>query len=110
MDSLDDLVEEILRQVEEGINVSEDNITHNYLYQGSEYLEDMLDIQYIISGRDGKLTGAKILMLGNGGPEVWINTSTQRVEGYWGDEVISHKYSKDSMGIEKAVFEMYHSH
>lgn len=108
MDSLDDLVEAILREVEEGVNVSEDGVVQSYLYQGSEYLEDMLEIQYILSGRDGKLTGAKVLMLGNGGPEVWINTSSRRIEGYWGDEVISHRYARDPMGIEETIFKMYH--
>lgn len=46
-----------------------------------DYLEDVLDIQYIVNS-DRTYRGARILV-GFGGPNVWINTQTGNLEVSW---------------------------
>lgn len=49
---------------------------------GVDYLADALDIQYVVS-RDRTYRAARIL-IGYGGPNVWINTQTGQLEVAWG--------------------------
>jgi hypothetical protein len=46
-----------------------------------EYLDDVLDIQYIVSS-DREYVGARIL-IEFGGPNAWINTLTGQLEVSW---------------------------
>jgi len=48
---------------------------------GFDYLEDVLDFEWILNS-DKTLKGARILV-SFGGPNIWINTVTDQVEGYW---------------------------
>jgi hypothetical protein len=55
---------------------------HGLTMDGIHYLSDVLDIQYIVTGA-GEYLAARILVA-FGGPNIWINTQTKTVEGYWG--------------------------
>lgn len=72
---------------------------------GFDYIEDVLDIHYIISGKK-EFLGSKILVA-FGGPNIWINTMTKTVHGYWGSEYASAFYPTDVMDIEGAVQELW---
>ena len=51
-----------------------------------DYLSDVLDIQYIVDS-DRTYRAARILV-GFGGPNVWINTQTGNLEVSWWSETI----------------------
>lgn len=69
-----------------------------------EYLNDMLDIQYIVNS-ESEYLGARIL-IAFGGPNIWINTLNNTVEGYWwGDTFITH--FDDELGVDEVAREMW---
>ena len=72
---------------------------------GFDYLEDVLDIQYIVSS-EKKYLGARVLVA-FGGPNIWINTQTKTVEGYWWDESAFASYYEDEIGIDEALEELW---
>tara|TARA_R100001086_G_C11648530_1_gene206660 strand:+ start:39 stop:455 length:417 start_codon:yes stop_codon:yes gene_type:complete len=72
---------------------------------GYDYLNDALDIQYIVNS-DRTYRAARILVA-CGGPNIWIDTLHQEVQGYWAsDKAISHYYT-DKMDIDGACQELW---
>ena len=73
---------------------------------GFDYLSDMLDIEYTISS-DGNFLGARILVA-FGGPNIWIDTRHERVEGYWwGDSAFADFTDEmDLHGVCRELYEM----
>jgi len=71
-----------------------------------EYLSDVLDIEYCISSDKKTVLGARILVA-FGGPNIWINTRTKQVEGYWWNDSCIMSYENDEMDIENAVIELW---
>lgn len=63
-----------------------------------EYMEDALDINWLLNN-DRTYKGARILVA-FGGPNIWIDTSTQTVEGYWWDERFEARYTEDGIGLD----------
>ena len=49
--------------------------------------EDILDTAYVV-GYDGEVRSMRVL-LSFGGPNIWFDTSTAAVEGYWGTELVT---------------------
>jgi hypothetical protein len=70
-----------------------------------DYLSDVLDIEYIVNGQKEYL-GARVLVA-FGGPNIWINTRTQQVEGYWWGSQSIWGYSSDEMGLDDALESLY---
>jgi hypothetical protein len=70
-----------------------------------DYLSDVLDIEYIVNGKKEYL-GARVLVA-FGGPNIWINTRTQQVEGYWWGSQSICGYSNDEMGLDDALQDLY---
>jgi hypothetical protein len=69
-----------------------------------DYLQDALDIQYIVTGA-GEYIGARVLVA-FGGPNIWVNTQTQTVEGYWwGDK--AYASFNDEIGLDDALSELW---
>ena len=69
-----------------------------------DYMADALDIEYIVSSSHEYL-GARILVA-FGGPNIWINTRTNTVEGYWwGSEAFAH--FDDELGLDDYITELY---
>ena len=68
------------------------------------YLEDVLDIEYIVNGKREYL-GARVLVC-FGGPNVWINTRTTEVEGYWWGETCILSYV-DGIGLDEVLEELW---
>tara|TARA_R100000544_G_scaffold19059_1_gene9090 strand:- start:307 stop:642 length:336 start_codon:yes stop_codon:yes gene_type:complete len=72
---------------------------------GFDYLEDALDIQYIVSS-DKKYLGARVLVA-FGGPNIWINTQKQMIEGHWWSESEFAYYQQDNLDLDSALEEIY---
>jgi hypothetical protein len=70
-----------------------------------DYLQDVLDIEYVV-GSDKRYLGARVLVA-FGGPNIWINTRTKQVEGFWwGDSAIV-SYNRDEMDLDSALEDFY---
>ena len=69
-----------------------------------DYISDALDIQYIVNSAKEYL-GAKILV-SFGGPNIWINTQHNQVEGYWWGDDSTFSY-EDKLGIDDAARELF---
>jgi hypothetical protein len=69
-----------------------------------DYLSDVLDIEYTVNGR-GEYLGARVLVA-FGGPNIWINTRTKTIEGYWWGDKAFADY-EDSMGLDDALEEFW---
>lgn len=73
-------------------------------FSAFDYLQDALDIEYIVSSKKEYL-GARVLVA-FGGPNIWINTRTKTVEGYWwGDSAFSS--FQDNLGLDDALEELF---
>ena len=73
-------------------------------FSAFDYLQDALDIEYIVSSKKEYL-GARVLVA-FGGPNIWINTRTKTVEGYWwGDSAFAS--FQDNLGIDAALEELF---
>jgi hypothetical protein len=66
-----------------------------------EYLSDALDIEYIVTGKR-EVLGARVLVA-FGGPNIWINTRTKQVEGFWWSDKCIMPYESDSIGLDDAI-------
>lgn len=72
---------------------------------GLDYISDVLDINWILdSNREFK--GARLLVA-FGGPNIWIDTDKQTVEGHWWGDSFTASYSRDEMDIEGACSELF---
>lgn len=80
--------------------ISEGKISaYDYFDEGS-----ILDIEWIIHN-DKSYKGARVLVA-FGGPNIWINTQTNEVEGYWWTDRYKAPFI-DEMGIDDYLQELY---
>ena len=100
----DDLTNGIELDPDEHQHIIEENGQEpgDFMY-ASDYLANALDIEYIISGR-GEYLGARILVT-FGGPNIWINTRSGVVEGYWWTDKFFASFS-DGMGLDDFLQEI----
>jgi hypothetical protein len=81
-----------------------DDISDNDGTTASEWMEGTYDIRYTVD-REKRYLGAELLVAG-GGPNIWVNTYTKYVEGYWwGDKVLEPFI--DNLGLDDYCEEMY---
>jgi hypothetical protein len=97
---LAEMVRNIANTIHTGTYETEDDSE-----SASDYLEDALDIQYIISS-DKEYLGARVLVA-FGGPNIWINTQTQTIEGHWWGDSSFSSYHNDPLGIDQYLEELY---
>jgi hypothetical protein len=69
-----------------------------------DYLQDALDIEYIVTG-SGEYLGARILVA-FGGPNIWIDTRRGVVDGYWWSDRASSSFA-DNIGLDDALAELW---
>ena len=81
-----------------------DEVTNFGPMSGYDYMSDVLDIEYRV-GSEREYRSAEILV-GFGGPNIWIDTKTQTVEGRWGSDSFSCPYI-DNMGLDEACEELF---
>jgi|SaaInl8_200m_RNA_FD_contig_111_136380_length_765_multi_4_in_0_out_0_2 hypothetical protein len=108
-------VTQIVHDLENGIIITQEEMDDNYydydmycagdMVTAFDYLEGILDINYIISS-DKQYIGAKICVA-FGGPNIYIDTQEQVVYGYWGRDRAVLSYINDIIGIDDALEELY---
>jgi hypothetical protein len=69
-----------------------------------DYLTDALDIEWLC-GRDKTYLGARVLVA-FGGPNIWINTRTNTVEGHWWGESATASYT-DELDLDGALADLF---
>ena len=72
---------------------------------GFDYIADVLDINWVLDS-NRELKGARLLVA-FGGPNIWIDTAKQTVEGHWWGDSYTASYSHDEMGVEDACEELF---
>jgi hypothetical protein len=105
-------VDSIAKNLECGLTYDEcgmtpecDSLKGSDQISGFEYLEDCLDIQWIIDG-DKDFIGARVLVA-FGGPNIWVDTLRCTVDGHWWGDSYSCNYNFDAMQIEEALRELW---
>lgn len=101
MKDLQNHIESIANNLTNGFN--ELNSDNNPI-SAYDYLQDALDIEYII-GSNGDYRGARVLVA-FGGPNIWIDTKFNQFEGYWWNDKAIAAY-KDSLGLNEALEELW---
>ena len=74
------------------------------LQSAFDYLSDVLDIEYHVSG-DRTYRGAEVLVA-FGGPNIWIDTKTKHVRGAWWGDTCAVPYT-DNIGLDDALEELW---
>lgn len=69
-----------------------------------DYLDDALDIEYVISSA-GEYLGARVLVA-FGGPNIWVNTRTNTIDGTWWQDSYSASFT-DKMGLDDCLRELH---
>ena len=69
-----------------------------------DWMEGTYDIRYLVD-REKRFMGAEIMVAG-GGPNIWVNTYTKQVEGYWGGDKVLEPFI-DNLGLDDYCEEMY---
>lgn len=82
-----------------------EEVTNYGPMSGYDYLSDVLDIEYVIASDGSTCLGARILV-SFGGPNIWINTRTNEVEGYWWGDTARASYN-DEIGIAETIEELW---
>ena len=100
---LEDMVKHIANQVNSG---GYDNEVGGEC-SAFDFLCDALDFRWIVQN-DLEFIGARVLVA-FGGPNIWIDTTTQKVEGYWWGNYAEASYDKDPMGLNDALEDLYRS-
>lgn len=73
-------------------------------FSAFDYLQDALDIEYIVNIR-GEYLGARVLVA-FGGPNIWVNTRTGTVEGAWWADRAEAPFI-DNLGLDEALEELW---
>ena len=69
----------------------------------TKYLEEALDLEFS-SNRQGYLGTSLLVALG--GPNIWIDTRYNRIEGYWGSDCVILNY-EDVNGLHEACAQSF---
>ena len=78
--------------------------THMTL-SGFDYISDVLDVNWVLD-HNREFKGARLLVA-FGGPNIWVDTTKQTVEGHWWGDSFTASYSRDEMDIEGACSEWF---
>ena len=71
-----------------------------------EWMNDVYDIEWITSN-DHKYKSARLLVAG-GGPNIWVNTQTCTVDGYWWGDHCKVPF-EDNLGLDEYLEEIHAS-
>ena len=95
--------EEQLRRMCKSIadEISDEN---NTMKQLEAFMDGVYDIRYYVD-REKRYLGAELMVAG-GGPNIWVNTYTKQVEGYWGGDKVLEPFI-DNLGLDDDCEEMY---
>jgi hypothetical protein len=103
MSDIKNHVQQIIKNLQNGFQdeVGEDNDE----FSAFDFLQAAFDIEYIVNSKKEYL-GARILVA-FGGPNIWINTRTKQVEGYWWNDSCVLSYDNDALDLDSALSELY---
>ena len=102
---LEDQVRHIAHTIEQGVWDDFTPTEDEPFPSAFGYLQDALDIQYIVNGKR-EYIAARVLVA-FGGPNIWINTQTKTVDGYWWGTTASASYHTDALGLDEALEELW---
>jgi len=105
----------IINDIENGVEVTKEDIESG-LYDedhyevgdsigAMDYIHDALDINYTLDS-ERQYKGARILVA-FGGPNIWIDTAKNTVEGYWWGESYTDSFTEDAMDIHGTCDELF---
>ena len=105
----------IINDIENGVLVTQQDIDDGYhddgqyeagdMLGGFDYIKDLLDINYTLDS-ERQYKGARILVA-FGGPNIWIDTAKNTVEGYWWGESYTDSFTEDAMDIHGTCDELF---
>ena len=113
-DDLQDMVKSIALDITNGLTDSEPDEFQRWHDEGQpdeftptgyDYLDNILDINYVVTSK-GEYLGAEILV-GFGGPNIFIHTRDNTVRGYWGGDKAVASFVFDRIGLDDACEELY---
>jgi len=117
-DRLADHVQQIADNISNGIEVTREDIDGGYYdfdyetgdtLNAIDYLQDALDIRYLVSG-DSDETLLKVeILVAFGGPNIWVDIwsdGTGQVRGYWYSDNARASIYNDAMGIFELLQEI----
>ena len=85
-------------------NIAED-MTEGDRLQANSYIEkNVYDIEWI-THNDHTYKAARLMVAG-GGPNIWVNTQTGTVDGYWGCDKFSWGFV-DNIGLDDYLEELH---
>lgn len=99
----ENFVQHIADILTNGFNEDELNVDGEQM-TAFDYLQDALDIEYIVNGK-GEYLGARVLVA-FGGPNIWVNTRTNTVEGHWWADSCTASFT-DNIGLDDALEELW---
>jgi len=97
---LRDAVLAVVKHIEEGPHPNELNEPDEYDDPIQYY-----DIRWILNG-DKEMIGAQLMVAG-GGPNIWIDTVSKTVKGYWWNESYFHGYDHDALDLDQYLEMIY---
>ena len=86
------------------LGFTEDDVIDGEPMSAFDYLQDALDIEYIVNSKCEYL-GARVLVA-FGGPNIWVNTRTSTVEGAWWRARAEASFA-DNIGLDDALSELW---
>ena len=98
---------DMVQHIADTINSGEYEPKGEYGCEAIDYLSDALDFRWIVQN-NLEFIGARVLVA-FGGPNIWIDTTKQKVEGYWWGDYVEASYHKDPMGLNDALEDLYRS-
>ena len=108
---LQDHVDQIAETLRNGMTYEDAGMDHEEhgcepddVISAFDWLSDILDIEYTISG-NGDFLGARVLVA-FGGPNIWVDTRWGKVEGFWWGDSASAEFV-DGMDIHSACQELF---
>ena len=69
-----------------------------------EWMEGVYSIEWICH-QDKTYKSARLMVAG-GGPNIWVNLQTNKVEGYWWGDYCAHNFV-DNIGLDQYLEEIY---
>ena len=104
--NLDDSQKQLILQVD---NIAEEirsgKVDGKEIESAYEYLEDACDIVHYIN-QNGEHMGGEI-MVAFGGPNIYIDTRSKEVKGFWGGDTYTNWYVEGVIDLDTALEEMY---
>lgn len=90
--------------VEDDLILGGEELTDVNPMSAYDYLSDVLDIEYRV-GHDRSYRSA-LIMVACGGPNIWIDTKSNKVIGAWWSDYAEASY-EDEMGLDDALEEIF---